>query len=329
MKQKEQAMKTIVTGGAGFIGSCLIAKLNAEGIDDIIVVDELGSSEKWKNLAGKSFDDYIEKDEFLEMLEAGKLGASFARLVHMGAATSTTETDASYLIRNNYRYSRRLCEWSLAKKVPFLYASSAATYGDGCLGYSDSDKVSLTLRPLNMYGYSKQLFDLWLIRNGLSKKVTGFKFFNVFGPNEYHKADMMSLICKVFDQVSLGEPMRLFKSYDPAYSDGGQKRDFIYVKDAVEIVYYFIKRPAKKGIYNVGSGTARTWNELAGALFAALNKGKRIQYVEMPGAIRDKYQYFTEADLTKLRAAGCRHAMTPLEEAVKDYARYLEKHLYL
>jgi ADP-L-glycero-D-manno-heptose 6-epimerase len=263
------------------------------------------------------------------MLEAGKFGTSFARIIHMGAATSTTETDASYLIENNYRYSRRLCEWSLAKKVPFLYASSAATYGDGSLGYSDSDKVSLTLRPLNMYGYSKQLFDLWLIRNGFSKKVTGFKFFNVFGPNEYHKRDMMSLVCKVFDQVKAGEPMRLFKSYDPAYSDGGQKRDFIYVKDAVEIVYYFIRHPAKKGIYNVGSGTARTWDELAGALFAALNKEKRIQYTEMPEAIRDKYQYFTEADLTKLRASGCRHAMTSLEEAVKDYAHYLEKHQYI
>jgi ADP-L-glycero-D-manno-heptose 6-epimerase len=322
-------MKTIVTGGAGFIGSCLIAKLNAEGTDDIIVVDELGSSEKWKNLYGKSFDDYIEKDAFLEMLEAGKFGSTITRVIHMGAATSTTETDASYLIRNNYRYSRQLCEWSLAKKAHFLYASSAATYGDGSMGYSDSDKVSLKLRPMNMYGYSKQLFDLWLIRSGLSGKVTGFKFFNVFGPNEYHKGDMMSLVCKVFDRVKAGEPMRLFKSYDPGYSDGGQKRDFIYVKDAIEIVYYFIKRPAKKGIYNVGSGTARTWNELAAALFAALNREKRIQYVEMPEAIRDKYQYFTEADLTKLRAAGCRHAMTSLEEAVKDYAHYLEKHQYI
>ena len=322
-------MKTIVTGGAGFIGSCLIAKLNAEGIDDIIVVDELGSSDKWKNLSGKSFDDYIEKDEFLEMLEANSLGSSFERIIHMGAATSTTETDASYLIRNNYRYSRRLCEWSLAKKVPFLYASSAATYGDGSMGYSDSDKVSLKLRPLNMYGYSKQLFDLWLIRKGLSKKVTGFKFFNVFGPNEYHKRDMMSLVCKVFDQVKAGESMRLFKSYDPAYSDGGQKRDFIYVKDAVEIVYYFIRHPAKKGIYNVGSGTARSWSDLASALFAAINKESRIQYIEMPAALRDKYQYFTEADLTKLRSAGCRHAMHLLEDAVKDYSPYLEKHLYI
>lgn len=322
-------MRVIVTGGAGFIGSCLISKLNAEGIRDIVVVDELANTEKWKNLCGKSFEDYIEKKDFLGLLEAGRLGASFDRIIHMGAATSTTETDASYLAENNYRYSRRLCEWALAKKIHFLYASSAATYGDGSLGYSDSDEVSLALRPLNMYGYSKQLFDLWLIRNKLSAKVTGFKFFNVFGPNEYHKGDMMSLVCKVFDEVRRGEPMRLFKSYNASYAHGEQKRDFIYVKDAVAIVYYFITHPAKKGIFNVGSGTARSWNELAAALFAALGMKPEIRYIEMPPAIRDKYQYFTEADLTKLRKAGCRHAITPLGEAVKDYVGYLAGRSYL
>jgi ADP-L-glycero-D-manno-heptose 6-epimerase len=322
-------MKTIVTGGAGFIGSCLLAKLNAEGVDDILVVDELGTDEKWKNLVGKSFDDYIEKDLFLELLEANKLGFSFERIIHMGACSSTTETDASFLIENNYRYSRRLCSWALAKKVPFLYASSAATYGDGTLGYSDSDAVSLTLRPLNMYGYSKQLFDLWLIRHKLSAKVTGFKFFNVFGPNEYHKAGMMSLVCKVFDAVTRGEPMKLFKSYNPAYADGEQKRDFVYIKDAVDIVYYFITHPGKKGIFNVGSGTARSWNDLAAALFGALQMRQNIQYVDMPVAIRDKYQYFTEADLTKLRKAGCRSTVRSLEDAVKDYAAYLQGHTYV
>ncbi|HQO37476.1 MAG TPA: ADP-glyceromanno-heptose 6-epimerase [Candidatus Omnitrophota bacterium] len=321
-------MKVIVTGGAGFIGSCLISKLNAEGIDDILVVDELGSAEKWKNLAGKAFDDYIEKDEFLELLEGGRIGTAFDRVIHMGAATSTTETDASYLIRNNYRYTRRLCEWALAKKIPFFYASSAATYGDGSFGYSDSDEVSLTLRPLNMYGYSKQLFDLWLIRSKLSARVTGFKFFNVFGPNEYHKGDMMSLVCKVFDGVKRGEPMRLFKSYNPAYADGQQKRDFIYVKDAVAMVYYFITHPAKKGIFNIGSGSARSWNDLARVLFSALDMKPDIRYIEMPAGIRDKYQYFTEADLSKLRKAGCRHAITPLDEAVKDYSGYLAAHEY-
>ncbi|MCU0650943.1 MAG: ADP-glyceromanno-heptose 6-epimerase [Candidatus Omnitrophica bacterium] len=322
-------MKTILTGGAGFIGSCILAKLNSEGVDDIYVVDELGSTEKWRNLEGKNFADYFEKNAFLEMLESGRLGASFDRIIHMGAAASTTETDAAFLTENNYRYSRRICEWALAKKIPFLYASSAATYGDGSKGYSDSDKVSVTLRPLNMYGYSKQMFDLWLIRSKLSNKVTGFKFFNVFGPNEYHKGDMMSLACKAFDTVERGEPMRLFKSYRPDFPDGGQKRDFVYVKDAVEIVDFFVKHPAKKGIYNVGSGNARTWNDLAAGLFAAVNKECRIQYIEMPGAIRDKYQYFTEADLTKLRAAGCRHVMRTLEDAIKDYAKYLQGRLYI
>ena len=322
-------MKTIVTGGAGFIGSCLLAKLNAEGIDDILVVDELGNSAKWNNLVGKRFADYIEKDAFLGLLESGKLGRAFGRVIHMGAATSTTETDAAYLMENNYRYTKRLCSWALEKKVPFLYASSAATYGDGKCGYSDSDSVSRSLRPLNMYGYSKQLFDLWLIRNKLSSKVTGFKFFNVFGPNEYHKADMMSLICKVFESVKRGEPMKLFKSYNPAYADGEQRRDFVYVKDAIEIVYFFITHPAKKGIFNVGSGTARSWNDLAAALFAALSVKPAIQYIEMPAAIRDKYQYFTEADLTKLRRAGCRHVMKPLDAAVRDYVAYLQAHQYL
>jgi len=239
-------MKVIVTGGAGFIGSCLISKLNAEGIQDILVVDELGNTEKWKNICGKAFQDYIEKNDFLDMLQAGRLGVSFDRIIHMGAETSTTQTDASYLVENNYRYSRRLCEWALNNKIPFLYASSAATYGDGSLGYSDSDNVSLSLRPLNMYGYSKQLFDMWLIHNNLSSKVTGFKFFNVFGPNEYHKGQMMSLVCKVFDSVKRGEPIKLFKSYNAAYADGEQKRDFIYVKDAIAMVYYFIINPDKK-----------------------------------------------------------------------------------
>jgi ADP-L-glycero-D-manno-heptose 6-epimerase len=322
-------MKTIVTGGAGFIGSCLLSKLNAEGIDDIIVVDALGSTEKWKNLLGKSFDDYIEKDVFLAMLEANKFGASIERIVHLGAETSTTETDAAYLIENNYGYSKRLCSWALSKKAHFLYASSAATYGDGALGYSDNDSVTPALRPLNMYGYSKQLFDLWLIRSKLTSKVTGFKFFNVFGPNEYHKGDMMSLVCKVFDAVKRGESMKLFKSYNPAFADGEQKRDFIYVKDAVEFVYYFISHPAKKGIFNVGSGSSRSWNALARALFSALNMKPNIEYIDMPLAVRDKYQYFTEADLTKVRKAGCRKTITPLEDAVKDYAGYLQGHNYL
>jgi len=322
-------MKTIVTGGAGFIGSCLLAKLNSAGIEDILVVDELGSSEKWRNLSCKSFDDYLEKDDFLELLESDRLGTSFDRIIHMGADSSTTQTDASYLVENNYRYSKRLCQWALSHKTHFLYASSAATYGDGSLGYQDWDERAAALRPLNMYGYSKQMFDLWVIRNKLSNKVTGFKFFNVFGPNEYHKADMRSVIAKVYESVKAGQPMRLFKSYNPGYADGEQKRDFLYVKDAVEIVSYFIENPDKKGIYNAGSGEARCWNDVAAALFAALGLPVKIEYIEMPESIRDKYQYFTEADLTKVRNAGCRHTMRSLEDSVADYVTYLDGHKYL
>ncbi len=322
-------MRVLLTGGAGFIGSCLLWKLNSEGIKDVIIVDSLGTSDKWQNLTGKEFEDYLEKEDFLDYLESDKLKGALDLIVHFGACTSTTEKDASYLIENNYLYSKRLAKWALTHKVPFIYASSAATYGDGKLGYSDSDENSLKLRPLNMYGYSKQLFDLWLIRNKLSNKVTGFKFFNVFGPNEYHKGDMKSVIAKNFDNVAGGERMQLFKSYKKDYPDGGQKRDFVYIKDAVEVVYYFITHLNKKGIFNLGTGEARTWNDLAAALFRAVNRKAEIEYIEMPEAIREKYQYYTQADLTKLREAGCRHNFFSLEEAIKDYVPYLKNHAYL
>ncbi len=240
-------MRVVLTGGAGFIGSCLLARLNASGITDILVVDRLDDSGKWKNLVGKVIEDYLDKDAFLNGVNTGSLKFEAEMVLHIGACTSTTETDASYLMENNYLYSKALAKWALAKNIPFLYASSAATYGDGSLGYSDDDAVSLQLKPLNMYGYSKQLFDVWAIKNRLCDRLTGFKFFNVFGPNEYHKGDMRSVICKVFDSVRAGEPMRLFKSYLTEYGHGEQRRDFIYVKDAVEIVNFFIEHPDKKG----------------------------------------------------------------------------------
>ncbi|HRZ14244.1 MAG TPA: ADP-glyceromanno-heptose 6-epimerase [Candidatus Omnitrophota bacterium] len=322
-------MKILLTGGAGFIGSCLLWKLNKEGIRDVCIVDHLGTDEKWKNLAGKTFQDYFDKEDFIQLVDQGAFKKQFDCVVHLGACSSTMEQDAGYLMRNNYLYSLRLARWALKNKVPFLYASSAATYGGGELGYSDADAVTLTLRPLNMYGYSKQLFDLWLIRNRLSSKVTGFKFFNVFGPNEYHKEQMRSVIAKVFDGVRAGQPMRLFKSHRSDYADGQQQRDFIYVKDAVAMVYYFIDHPDRKGIFNIGTGAARSWNDVAFALFSALQMKPSIEYIEMPAAIRPNYQYFTEASLAKLRKAGCRHACMSLEEAVKDYAGYLKDHSYL
>lgn len=322
-------MKVIVTGGAGFIGSCLLWKLNQKGICDILVVGHLGDSEKWRNLAGKDFRDYIEKDDFLRLVCEGKVDKDVDVIVHLGACTSTTFTDATYFIRNNYEYSKVLAKFALRHKIPFLYASSAATYGLGDNGFSDEDEVTLRLNPLNIYGYSKQLFDLWLLKNGLINKVTGFKFFNVFGPNEYHKGEMMSVIAKSFDKVLKERKMRLFKSCREDYADGEQKRDFIYVKDAVDIVYYFIEHPEKTGILNVGTGSAHTWNELAQGIFAALDIPADIEYFDMPPSIREKYQYYTQADLGKLRRAGVNHNFFEFNDAVKDYAGYLKNHAYL
>lgn len=318
----------ILTGGAGFIGSCFLWKLNQEGVDDIIVVDELDCSDKWRNLLGKQFYDYIQKDDFLNLVHANKLPRPKA-VIHMGACSSTTCTDAAYFLKNNYEYSKTLAEWAISQKAHFLYASSAATYGDGSFGYSDDTKNTLCLKPLNMYGFSKQLFDLWVINKKIENKVTGIKFFNCFGPNEYHKEDMRSVICKAFRVVRDEGRMRLFKSYRGDFRDGEQKRDFIYVKDVVEIMYWFFLNPGKSGIYNLGTGLARSWNDLARALFAAVGKEPKIEYIDMPEALREKYQYFTQADMTKLRKAGCDYGFSSLEDAVKDYANYLKNGSYL
>ncbi|UCB56668.1 MAG: ADP-glyceromanno-heptose 6-epimerase, partial [Candidatus Omnitrophota bacterium] len=284
-------MKIIVTGGAGFIGSCLLWKLNQKGISDILVVDHLGNSRKWNNLIGKNFSDYIEKDDFIERVSQDKIDKNIDAIVHLGACTSTTFNDASYFIKNNYEYSKTLAKFALRHKIPFLYASSAATYGSGDKGFSDENEITWKLVPLNIYGYSKQLFDLWLLRSKVSNRVTGFKFFNVFGPNEYHKGEMMSVIAKSFEKILREQKIRLFKSYRPDYADGEQKRDFIYVKDAVDIVYHFIEHPRKTGIFNVGTGSAHTWNELAEAIFSALDMPANIEYFDMPPVIRSKYQY--------------------------------------
>ncbi len=322
-------MKIVVTGGAGFIGSCLLWKLNQKGISDILVVDHLGESEKWRNLVNKEFTDYIEKEDFLNMVCAGKIGKGIELIVHFGACTSTTCTDATYMIKNNYEYSKALAQFAFKRRVPFLYASSAATYGIGDQGYSDEDGVTPRLKPLNIYGYSKQLFDLWLLKHDLVKRATGFKFFNVFGPNEYHKGEMMSVIAKSFDKILKERKIRLFKSQREDYADGEQKRDFIYVKDAVEVVYYFIEHPHKTGIFNVGTGSAHTWNELAEAIFKALGLPVKIEYFDMPLSIRDNYQYYTQAELTKLNSSGLKHNFFDFSEAVKDYVGYLKSHAYL
>ena len=309
----------VVTGGAGFIGSALVWKLNAEGITNILIVDELGSSQKWKNLTGRHFEDYLHKDNFIQMIRDGKSQFNLSAIVHMGACTDTTEQDAEYLMENNYRYSRDLAEWALRNKTRFIYASSAATYGDGTLGFSDENHRTEQFLPLNMYGYSKQLFDLWVLRTKAESQIAGIKFFNVFGPNEYHKGNMSSVVYKAFQQIKDTGRAKLFKSYKPEFRDGMQMRDFVYVKDCVEILWWMIQNQAVAGIFNLGTGKARPWNDLVRAAFSAMDLKPQIDFIDMPGEIRNNYQYFTEAKMDKLRSAGYSTPFRSLEDAVRDY----------
>jgi ADP-L-glycero-D-manno-heptose 6-epimerase len=320
----------VVTGGAGFIGSALVYGLNQRGIKDILVVDELGHSDKWKNLRGLSFADYMEKDDFLNLVQDDQVPRSVEAVLHMGACSSTTEADVSFLILNNFEYTKQLALWAEDTGVRFIYASSAATYGDGSQGFDDDEEQIDRLRPLNPYGYSKQLFDLWARREGLLSKMVGLKYFNVFGPNEYHKGDMRSFVLKGFEQIAATGKVRLFKSYNPDYGDGEYVRDFIYIKDAVAMTLFFLDNPEISGLFNVGTGQARTWNDMVKAVFAAIGRDPRIEYVEMPESIRHQYQYFTEARMDRLHQAGYDRPPLPLEEAVRDYIlNYLEKGEYL
>ena len=316
--------RVLVTGGAGFIGSALVWALNQRGCDDIVVCDILGTNEKWRNLTPLRFADYVEGDVLLSRLQSGALG-KFDLVLHMGACSATTERDATYLIRNNYEFTKDLAAWALGARARFVYASSAATYGDGSAGMKDGDATIESLRPLNMYGYSKQLFDLYAKRAGFLNKIVGLKYFNVYGPNEDHKADMRSLVHKSFAQIKNEGVIRLFKSYRKDYKDGEQKRDFLYVKDAVAMTLHLAANKKAGGLFNIGGGVARTWIDLANAVFAALGKKAKIEFIEMPETIRDKYQYFTQADISRLRAAGYREKVTTLENAVEDYVQnYLE-----
>jgi ADP-L-glycero-D-manno-heptose 6-epimerase len=317
--------RVLVTGGAGFIGSALVWALNRRGCENIVVCDRLGTDKKWRNLTPLRFADYVEADTLLPRLQDGALG-KFDLILHMGACSSTTERDAGFLIRNNYEFTRDLAAWALGqktrgKKTRFVYASSAATYGDGSAGMNDDDASLDKLRPLNMYGYSKHLFDLHAQRAGFLNQIAGLKYFNVFGPNEDHKGDMRSLVHKSFGQVQTEGVIRLFKSYRSDFRDGEQKRDFLYIKDAVAMTLHLAAIPKANGLFNIGGGAARTWLDLARAVFAALNRKPNIQFIEMPDAIRDKYQYFTEANLSRLRAAGYTTPVVRLEDAVADYVR--------
>ncbi|MBF0225038.1 MAG: ADP-glyceromanno-heptose 6-epimerase [Desulfobacterales bacterium] len=315
----------IVTGGAGFIGSAVVWKLNQMGIDDILVVDNLGKSEKWKNLVNRKYLDYVHKSKFLELLNHEHFGGIHA-IIHMGACSSTTERDSDYLYSNNFKFSKSIAEYAVNRGIRLINASSAATYGDGLTGFDDNEDSIEMLKPLNMYGYSKQIFDIWAKKSNLLDKIVSLKFFNVFGPNEYHKDDMSSVIYKSYNQIRESGKIKLFKSYKPNYADGEQMRDFVYVKDCVEIIFKLIENPNVNGIFNIGTGRARTWNDLAKSVFKAMNVPVNIEYVPMPESIRDRYQYFTQAEMKKLNDSPCALNFTSLEIAAEDYIKnYLMK----
>ena len=308
----------VVTGAAGFIGRNVVAELNARGHDNLLLVDNLGHDEKWRNLLGLEYEDILNSDEFLSRVEKGRIDELEA-LIHLGACSSTTERNADFLLQNNYRYTRDLCEYCLREKTRFIYASSAATYGDGDQGYSDDVTQMPTLRPLNMYGYSKHLFDLWARKHKLFDQIVGLKYFNVFGSYEDHKGDMRSMVAKSYEQIQKTGRVELFKSYRPDYADGEQKRDFIYVKDAVAMTLHFLTQRNDGGLFNCGTGQARSWKDLAMAVFAATKMPPQIDFIEMPAILQGKYQYFTQAPMEKMRKAGYTAPFTSLETAIADY----------
>ena len=310
-------MKVIVTGGAGFIGSCVVRALNDLGIEDIIIVDNIRNTEKWLNVRNKKYQEYIHKDEFLGKL---KNMDGITHIIHMGACSATTELDFDYLYKNNFLYTKTLWEYAADRQISFIYASSAATYGGGEYGFDDIAEIK-NLKPLNRYGYSKHIFDLWAEKQEIvPKQHVGLKFFNVYGPNEYAKGNMASVVLHGYRQILADNEIRLFKSYNPQYEDGGQLRDFVYVKDVCEVIMHFMKNEAISGLFNVGTGQAENFKTLAESVYEALGQPANIRYIEMPIDIREKYQYYTKANMDKLReAAGYTKEFYSLKEGVKDY----------
>jgi ADP-L-glycero-D-manno-heptose 6-epimerase len=319
----------LVTGGAGFIGSNVVAALNEAGRSDVVVSDLLGNDGKWRNLAKRQLVDIVPPAELVDWLGGRKLEA----VIHLGAISATTATDGDLVFETNFRLSIRLLDWCTANAVPFIYASSAATYGDGAAGFDDDASVGAlkTLRPMNLYGWSKHMFDLAVAGRAargetLPPQWVGLKFFNVFGPNEYHKGSMMSVLARRFDDVKAGRVVQLFKSHREGIADGDQRRDFIYVDDVVRVVMWLLATPSVSGIFNVGTGKARSFKDLMLAAYAALGARPNIEYIDMPETIRGAYQYFTQSEVDRLCRAGYNGGFTPLEDAVKAYVGdYLDR----
>lgn len=311
----------IITGGAGFIGSAMLWQLNQQGIDDVVLVDHLGTDDKWRNLVKLTYADYIHRERFRDLLQRDAMPWKVEAIIHLGACSDTTEADGDFLMENNFQFSRDICRYALDKGARFIQASSAATYGDGSLGFSDDPDLLPKLRPLNLYAYSKHLLDLWLVRHGLDKEVASLKFFNVYGPNEYHKGEMRSVACKAYKQITKHGDLELFRSTSPDISDGEQKRDFVYVKDCTALMSWLLENRHVNGIHNVGSGRARSFNDLGRAVFSAMQRSCRITYVDMPRMLHGKYQNFTQADMNWLDKVGCPIKMTSLEDGVTDFVQ--------
>ena len=322
--------RILVTGGAGFIGSNIAGMLADHTDYRIVVADQFGDSDKWRNLSKHPIFEIIAPDEIFYWLESNK--SDLEAIIHMGAISSTTETNVDLILATNFSLSRSLWNWAAENKKRFLYASSAATYGNGDTGFDDDIKDLAKLRPMNAYGWSKHLFDEFVgiatagAKDSVPPQWAGLKFFNVYGPNEYHKDEQRSVVAQIFPHAQHGRPVRLFHSHNPAYKDGEQLRDFIYVKDCVKVIAWLLANPSVNGLFNVGTGKARSFKDLAAATFAAVGKPLAVSYIDMPEAIRSKYQYFTEAKMDRLKAAGYTEPFYSLEEGVKDFVQnYLVK----